>query len=60
MEVKHWQEAVDRLIASKIIFEQVQSYKDSLEAVVYDEKINQIDAFIGLCLFHLKLEASSS
>lgn len=40
MEVKDYQNAMDNLLRSKIIFEKISQYKDSLEAIIYKEKIS--------------------
>lgn len=43
---------------AKVIYSRVASYKDSLEAVIYQEKINQLDTFIRLCCMNLKMASS--
>jgi hypothetical protein len=35
IEAQKWQEALDHLISSKVIYQKIASYKDSLEAVIY-------------------------
>ena len=55
MEVEKWQEALDYLMRAKVIYQKVCQFKDSLEAVVYQEKIGQLDTFIRLCCVNLKL-----
>ena len=35
IEVKKWAEALDLLLSSKVIYQKISSFKDSLEAVVY-------------------------
>lgn len=54
MEIKDFQNALDNLIKSKIIYEKTSQYKDSLEAIIYKEKVNQLDTLIRLCSFQLK------
>jgi hypothetical protein len=54
MEVGKWEEALDYLLTAKIIYKNVANFKDSLEAVVYHEKISQFDTFIRLCSMSLK------
>lgn len=54
MDVKDYQSALDNLLRSKIIYEKISQYKDSLEAIIYKEKINQIDTLVRLCSFSLK------
>ena len=57
IEVKKWAEALDLLLSSKVIYQKISSFKDSLEAVVYQEKIGQINTFIRLCCFELKMQS---
>ena len=57
IEVKKWSEALDLLLSSKVIYQKVSGFKDSLEAVVYQEKIGQINTFIRLCCFELKMQS---
>jgi hypothetical protein len=54
MEIKDQKTALDNLIKSKIIYEKTSQYKDSLEAIIYKEKVNQLDTLIRLCSFQLK------
>ena len=56
MEVEKWQEALDNLMRAKVIYQKVSQFKDSLEAVIYQEKIGQIDTFIRLCCLNLKMQ----
>ena len=39
MEVKQYNEALDNLLKAKIIYEKIAQYKDTLEAVIYTEKV---------------------
>lgn len=39
IEVKKFQEALDILMRAKLIYFKVATYKDSIEAVIYQEKI---------------------
>lgn len=39
MEIKDYQTALDYLIKSKIIYEKISQYKDTLEEIIYKEKI---------------------
>jgi hypothetical protein len=39
MLIKKWQEAFDLLVSSKVIYSKISGFKDSLEAVIYQEKI---------------------
>ena len=40
MENKQHQEALDNLIKCKVIYEKISQYKDTLEAIIYQEKIS--------------------
>lgn len=60
LEVEKWQEGMDKLLRAKLIYQKVAQYKDSLEAVIYEEKINQIDTFVRLCCLNLKLASSQA
>lgn len=55
IECKKWAESLDLLLSSKVIYQKIASFKDSLEAVIYEEKIGQINTFIRLCCFELKM-----
>ncbi len=59
MEVKDYKSALDNLIRTKIIYEKISGYKDTLEAIIYRERVNQIDTLLRLCSFHLKGISSS-
>lgn len=54
MDIKDYQSAMDNLLRSKIIYEKISQYKDSLEAIIYKEKISQIDTLLRLCSFSVK------
>jgi len=49
MDVKDFKSALDNLLKSKIIYEKISQYKDSLEAIIYRERISQIDTLLRLC-----------
>lgn len=53
MEGKQHQEALDNLIRCKIIYEKISQYKDTIEAVIYEERISQLDTLIRMCCFNL-------
>jgi predicted AAA+ superfamily ATPase len=59
IEVEKWQDALDYLVRAKLIYQKVAQYKDSLEAVIYQEKIGQLDTFIRLCCLNLKIASSA-
>lgn len=54
MEKKDFQSALDNLLKSKIIYEKISQYKDSLEAIIYKERVSQLDTLLRLCAFTLK------
>jgi signal recognition particle subunit SRP68 len=54
MEVKEHESALDNLVRSKIIYEKIAQHKDSLEAIIYREKVSQIDTLLRLCSFSIK------
>ena len=60
MEKENWQEALDLLMNSKVIYSKICSFKDSLEAVIYQERISQLDTFIRLCCAGLTIKTSST
>lgn len=53
MDIKDYKNAFDNLLRSKIIYEKIAQYKDTLEAIIYKEKISQLDTLIRLCSFNL-------
>jgi hypothetical protein len=53
MEVKDFKGALDNLIKTKIIYEKIAQYKDTLEAIIYKEKVGQLDTLIRLCSFNI-------
>jgi RNA-binding signal recognition particle 68 len=54
MDRKQFKPALDNLLKSKIIYEKMAQYKDTLEAIIYKEKTGQLDTLIRLCAFNLK------
>ena len=40
MEKKDFHSALDNLLKSKIIYEKISQYKDSLEAIIYKERVS--------------------
>jgi hypothetical protein len=53
MDIKDFKSAFDNLLRSKIIYEKISHYKDTLEAIIYKEKFSQLDSLIRLCSFNL-------
>ena len=60
IETKKWQEALDKLLSSKVIYQKIMQYKDSIEAVSYQEKIGELDTFIRLCCTNLKMKSAQA
>lgn len=60
IEVKKWEEALDLLLRAKVIYQNISQMKDSIEAVIYKEKIGQLDTFIRLCCLSLGLQSSEA
>ena len=48
-EVQKWEEALQLILRAKIIYQKISSYKDSLEAVIYNERIGQLNTFVRQC-----------
>ena len=59
METDQYERALDLLITSKVIYQKISQFKDSLEAVIYNERIGQLDTFIRLCCSNLSLQSSA-
>lgn len=55
IEIKKWAEALDKLLNSKAIYQKIMQFRDSIEAVIYHEKIAELDTFIRLCCTNLKM-----
>lgn len=60
IEAEKWQQALDRLVSAKLIYQNISSFKDSIEAVIYGEKTSQLDTFIRLCCLNLSMKTSAS
>lgn len=54
IEYGRFTEALDELIKVRIIYKNLASTKDSLEAAIYDEKIQQIEPLIRLCTYNIQ------
>ena len=46
------------MLKAKVIYNKIASLKDTLEAIIYQEKVNQIDTFIRLCAAKLRTNAA--
>lgn len=60
IEMKKWQEALDKLQSSKAIYQKIMQYKDSIESVLYQEKVGELDTFIRLCCTNLKMKSAQA
>jgi hypothetical protein len=60
IESKKFEEALDNLLKAKIIYQKISQFKDTLEEIIYKEKVNQIDTLIRQCAFSLKSAAASA
>mmetsp|Transcript_14950 Transcript_14950/g.10447 ORF Transcript_14950/g.10447 Transcript_14950/m.10447 type:complete len:129 (+) Transcript_14950:322-708(+) len=58
IEKDMFEEALDHLLRAKVIYSKIASLKDSLEAIIYEEKVGQLDTFIRLCAAKLKTNAA--
>jgi hypothetical protein len=54
IENKQYEEALELLVKTKVIYEKMSHFKDTLEAIIYREKVTQLDTLIRACLFNLK------
>lgn len=55
MEKQNHQEALDHLLKAKVIYNEIAQHKDTLEALIYKEKVGQIDTFIRSCAMSLQI-----
>lgn len=46
LECKDFESALDNLLKSKIIYTKLSQFKDTLEEVIYKEKVSQLDTLI--------------
>ena len=53
MEIKDYKNALDYLLKTKIIYDKISNYKDTLEAIIYKERASQLDTLIRLCAFNI-------
>ena len=59
MERHDYEDALNHLLKAKLIFEKIASYQDTLEALIYGEKVSQISTFIRSCASSLSLGADA-
>ena len=55
MEHLKFEDALDRFLQAKVIYEQIGEYKAALEALIYGEKVSQITTFIRQCCARLSI-----
>lgn len=60
IESKDYEGALDNLLKSKIIYQKISEFKDTLEEIIYKEKVNQLDTLIRQCAFSLKGTSATS
>jgi len=58
IECKNFELALDNLLRSKIIYTKISQFKDTLEEIIYKEKVSQLDTLIRQCAFSLKMGAA--
>ena len=54
LEAKDYENALDNLLKAKIIYTKLIQFKDTLEEIIYKEKLTQLDTLIRQCAFSLK------
>jgi hypothetical protein len=58
IEYGRYAEAIECLLKTSIIYKNLAQSKDSLEAAIYDEKIEQIEPMLRLCTYNLQNQSS--
>ena len=54
LEVGKWAEALDSLSRAKAIYQKISQFRDQIEAVIYQERIEQLDTFMRLASTKMK------
>lgn len=49
MERHNFEEAINEFLKAKLIFAEIASTQDTLEALIFNEKASQLDTFIRSC-----------
>lgn len=57
MESHKLDDALDNFLKSQVIYKQLAEYRDPLEALIYTEKVNQLQTFIRACAASLSIQA---
>ena len=57
MERQNYEEAINDFLKAKLIFSQIGSTQDTLEAIIYNEKVSQLETFIRSCAASLQINS---
>lgn len=57
MERQNYEEAINDFLKAKLIFSQIGSTQDTLEAIIYNEKVSQLETFIRSCTASLQINS---
>ena len=55
LETLDFEEALNNFLKSKVILQQIKSLQEVVEALIFDEKLGQIDTFIRQCGIRLQI-----
>lgn len=58
MERNDHESAINNFLTAKLIFSEIRSTQDTLEALIYTEKVNQLETFIRSCAASIQVESS--
>lgn len=57
MERQNYEESINDFLKAKLIFSQIGSTQDTLEAIIYNEKVSQLETFIRSCAASLQINS---
>ena len=57
MERQNYEEAINDFLKAKLIFSQIGATQDTLEAIIYNEKVSQLETFIRSCAASLQINS---
>jgi hypothetical protein len=60
IEYARYEDALDALLRTRIIYKNLAKSKDSLEAAIYNEKQDQIEPLIRLCTYNLQSQTGEN
>jgi tetratricopeptide (TPR) repeat protein len=60
MEYRKYEEAIDHLLRAQIIYKQLSEYRDPMEALIYTEKVGQLQTFIRSCSANLLIPVTQT